>query len=126
MKILVGYDGTAQAKVALEVAKKHAQAFKAEVYVVTSLTGETETTTEAIKQAQAELEDTKEFFAESGIPVELHLLYPWIHSGGRPRAVCSGTRCGRDRGGGEEDVCGGQNYFRVQRSQTLFYMRTAR
>ena len=55
MKILVGYDGTTQAKLALEVAKKHAQAFKAEVYVVKSLTGEAETTTEQIKQAQDEL-----------------------------------------------------------------------
>jgi nucleotide-binding universal stress UspA family protein len=74
MKILVGYDGTTQAKVALEVAKKHAQAFKAEVYVVKSLTGEAETTTEEIKQAHDELEYTKQFFVESGIPVETHLL----------------------------------------------------
>jgi nucleotide-binding universal stress UspA family protein len=74
MKILVGYDGSSQAKLALDVAKKHAQAFKAAVYVVTSLTGETETTTEEIKQAQEELEYTKEFFSESGIPVETHLL----------------------------------------------------
>jgi nucleotide-binding universal stress UspA family protein len=74
MKILVGYDGTTQAKVALEVAKKHAQAFKAEVYVVKSLTGEAETTTEEIKQAQEELEYTKGFFAESGVPVDTHLL----------------------------------------------------
>jgi nucleotide-binding universal stress UspA family protein len=73
MKILVGYDGTTQAKLALEVAKKHAQAFKAEVYVVKSLTGEGETT-EQIKQAQEELEYTKQFFSESGIPVETHLL----------------------------------------------------
>jgi len=74
MKILVGYDGTTQAKLALDVAKKHAQAFRADVYVVKSLTGEAETTTEEIKQAQEELEYTEGFFSESGIPVETHLL----------------------------------------------------
>ena len=81
MKILVGYDGSAQAKLALDVAKKHAQAFNALVYVVTSLTGETDTTTEQIKQAQAELEYTKQFFAESGITVETHLLIRGVTPG---------------------------------------------
>ena len=74
MKILVGYDGSTQAKLALDVAKKHAQAFNATVYVVTSLAGEAETTTEQIQQAQEELEYTKGFFSEGGIPVETHLL----------------------------------------------------
>ena len=68
MKILVGYDGTAQAKLALEVAKKHAQAFKAEVYVVKSLMGEADTTTEEIKQAQDELEYTKGVFCGKWSP----------------------------------------------------------
>ena len=81
MKILVGYDGTAQAKLALEVAKKHAQAFKAEVYVVKSLMGAADTTTEEIKQAQDELEYTKGFFAESGVPVETHLLIRGLSPG---------------------------------------------
>jgi len=74
MKILVGYDGSAQAKDALDIAKKHAQAFKATVYVVTSLTGESETTTPDVKHARDELEYTRQFFEESGIPVETHLL----------------------------------------------------
>jgi nucleotide-binding universal stress UspA family protein len=74
MKILVGYDGSNQAKQALNVAKKHAKAFNAVVCVVTSLVGEDETTTEEIRQAEEELEYTKRFFSEIGIPVETHLL----------------------------------------------------
>ena len=74
MKILVGYDGSAQAKEALNLAKKHAQAFNAVVYVVTSLTGESETTTPDVKHARDELEYAREFFEESGISVETHLL----------------------------------------------------
>lgn len=74
MKILVGYDGSNQAKEALNVAKKHAQAFSAVVYVVTSLFGEDETTTEEIRRAEEELEYTKRSFSEIDIPVETHLL----------------------------------------------------
>ncbi|MDA8406212.1 MAG: universal stress protein, partial [Deltaproteobacteria bacterium] len=37
MKILVGYDGSNQAKNALNVAKKHAKAFDATVFVVCSM-----------------------------------------------------------------------------------------
>jgi nucleotide-binding universal stress UspA family protein len=74
MKILVGYDGSTQAKEALNVAKKHAQVFNAVVWVVTSLQGEAHTTPEEIKQAEEELEYTRQFFSESGVPVETHLL----------------------------------------------------
>lgn len=74
MKILVGYDGSNQAKEALNVAKKHAQAFNADVYVVTSLVGEDETTTEDIRKAEEELEYAKRLLSEIGIPVETHLM----------------------------------------------------
>ncbi|MEW6529369.1 MAG: universal stress protein [Thermodesulfobacteriota bacterium] len=74
MKILVGYDGSNQAKEALNVAKKHAQAFTAAVYVVTSLVGEDETTTEDIRKAEEELEYANRLLSELGIPVETHLL----------------------------------------------------
>jgi nucleotide-binding universal stress UspA family protein len=74
MKILVGYDGSAQAKEALNVAKKHAQVFDAKVYVVTSLLGEDHTTADEIKHAQEELAYTEQFFSDSGVQVETHLL----------------------------------------------------
>ena len=37
MKIMVGYNGTELANAALELARKHARAFKATVYLFTSL-----------------------------------------------------------------------------------------
>jgi nucleotide-binding universal stress UspA family protein len=74
MKILVGYDGSTQAKEALNIARKHAQAFNGAVYVVTSLEGEAHTSTAEIKQAQEELEYAKQFLSEGGIPAETHLL----------------------------------------------------
>lgn len=74
MKILVGYDGSNQAKETLNVARKHAQAFNAYVYVVYSLKKEAQTTTGEIDQAQEWLEYTKQFFSASGVPVETHLL----------------------------------------------------
>ena len=72
MKILVGYDGSAPSKEALNIAKKHAQAFGAFVYVVTSL--EADIGTDQIRHCEEELEYTKQFLSESGIPVETHLL----------------------------------------------------
>ena len=74
MKILVGYDGSTQAKEALNIAKKHAQAFHGAVYVVTSLEGEAHTSTEEVKKAQEDLEYAKELLSEAGIQVETHLL----------------------------------------------------
>ena len=81
MKILVGYDGSLAAKAALEQAKKHALVFKARVYVVTSLVGDAETSTEAIEKAEEELESIKKFLERDGIPVETHLLIRGLSAG---------------------------------------------
>jgi len=81
MKILIGYDGSSAAKAALDQAKKHALAFKARVYVVTSMVGETETSTEAIEKAEEELESIKELLERDGIPVETHLLVRGLSAG---------------------------------------------
>jgi nucleotide-binding universal stress UspA family protein len=72
MKILVGYDGSAPSKEALNLARKHAKAFGAFVYVVTSL--EADTGADRIRHCEDELEYTKQFLSESGITVETHLL----------------------------------------------------
>ncbi len=74
MKILVGYDGSNQAKEALNVAMKHAKAFNAAVYVVCSMKKESQTIQGEIEQAQESLEYTRQFFSNNGIPVETHLL----------------------------------------------------
>ncbi|MFA6222447.1 MAG: universal stress protein [Desulfomonilaceae bacterium] len=81
MKILVGYDGSNQAKEALNLAKKHAQAFNAYVYVVYSLKKGSQTTAGEIDQAKEWLEYTKQFFSASGIPVETHLLVRGVTPG---------------------------------------------
>lgn len=79
MKILVGYDGSGPSKEALNLAKKHAQAFGAFVYVVTSL--ESDTGVDQIRHCEEELEYTRQFLTESGIEVETHLLVRGLSPG---------------------------------------------
>ena len=56
MKIMVGYDQSNVAKEALKLAKKHAKAFDAKVYVVRSLAQSREMKREDIQKAEQELE----------------------------------------------------------------------
>lgn len=81
MKILVGYDGSRQAKDALDLAKKHALVFEAHVFVVTSLFGEDQTGMHEIEEAEQSLEFAKGVFTESGISVETHLLIRGLSPG---------------------------------------------
>lgn len=81
MNILVGYDGSAQAKEALDLAKKHALAFGAKVYIVTSLFGEKETTPNEIEKAEEGLEYAEKVFTGTGIEVETHLLVRGVTAG---------------------------------------------
>ena len=74
MKILVGYDGTGVAKEALNLAKIHAEKFKATVDVVTSMEKGTEDQREDIEQAERGLEWAKSLFDESNIECNIHLL----------------------------------------------------
>jgi nucleotide-binding universal stress UspA family protein len=73
-KIMVGYDGTNAAKEAMNVAKKHAKAFDAQIYVLTSLIGGSEIQSGDIETAERGLEYAKEFFETHGIFCETHLL----------------------------------------------------
>ena len=81
MKIMVGYDGTEVANAALELARKHARAFKATVYLVTSLERAsdkawerslvgvgTEETSPEYNQAMQRLENAKTHFEQNNIP----------------------------------------------------------
>ena len=74
MKILVGYDGSNSAKDALALAVKHAQAFNAEVVVVSSLTGGSVTHAVEVEHANDDLEYAKTLFDEAGIACETKLL----------------------------------------------------
>jgi len=81
MKFLVGYDGSNQSKDALNLAKKHALAFGARLYIVTSLFGEEETSPREVEQAEEGLEYARKNVADSGIEVETHLLVRGLSPG---------------------------------------------
>jgi len=74
MKIVVGYDGSDEAKEALKVAKKHARAFDGKIYVLTSLVGGNWERAEDIEEARYNLEDAIKSIEKDGIPCEEHLL----------------------------------------------------
>jgi nucleotide-binding universal stress UspA family protein len=84
MNIIVGYDGNRSAKEALNLAKKHAKAFDAKVFVVTSLVGGTENQEDQlkdIKKAERDLEYAKETLESDGITCETHLLVRGLDPG---------------------------------------------
>jgi len=74
MKIVVGYDGSNAAKNALNLAKAHAKAFRAKVYVLTSMVKGSEKQLQEIRNTEHELEYIKNQFEEENIPCEVHLL----------------------------------------------------
>jgi nucleotide-binding universal stress UspA family protein len=74
MKILVGYDGSAPSKEALNLARKHAAAFSATVDVVTSMEVGTGNRQEEIEKAERGLEWAKSLFTAKNIPCNSHLL----------------------------------------------------
>jgi nucleotide-binding universal stress UspA family protein len=81
MRIMVGYDGSGPAKDALELAKNHAKAFRAEVDLVTSMYHGAEDALEKIERAKEELEKAKEGFDAEGIACETHLLIRGLDPG---------------------------------------------
>ena len=74
MKILVGYDRSNSGKEALNLAKSHALAFKAEVEVITSMQKGTEKDQDNMEQAKRGLEYAEAIFKENNIPCKTHLL----------------------------------------------------
>lgn len=81
MKILVGYDGSNAAKDGLVLAKKHAKAFEAKVFVLSSLEKGNEDQLPKIEQAERDLEYAKNFFEKDNIPCETHLLIRGLSPG---------------------------------------------
>lgn len=74
MKILVGYDGSNSAKDALLLARTHAKAFNAQVFVIASLQGGSVTHAVEVEHANEDLEYAKSLFEEENIPCETKLL----------------------------------------------------
>jgi len=70
MKILVGYDGSKVADDAIKLAHKHAKAFKADIYIVTSLEQGPGLKKEDIDKAESKLEKLKTPFKRDDIPCE--------------------------------------------------------
>ena len=74
MKILWGYDGSNASRAALEVAVKHAKAFGARLFLVSSMSKGTEEEQREIRQVEKELEDIKSRVESEAIACETHLL----------------------------------------------------
>jgi len=81
MNILVGYDGSKVAADALELAKKHAKAFDAKVFIVTSRVGGPEVPREDFEKAENDLNFAKSGFKKEGIPCEAHLSVRGLEAG---------------------------------------------
>ena len=74
MKIMVAYNSSNVAKEAIQLAKEHAKAFGAKVFVVTSLTQSGVLKLEDIQDVEIELENLKIPFKEDGIECETHAV----------------------------------------------------
>ncbi len=68
MKILVGYDGSKVAEDAVKLAQEHGHAFKAEIFIMTSLEQSPTLKKEDIDRAENRLENLKRAFEVDGIP----------------------------------------------------------
>jgi nucleotide-binding universal stress UspA family protein len=81
MNILVGYDGSQEAKEALKLAKKHAHAFEGKIFIVTSLFANNRQCIEDIEDAKIGLEEAVKSVEKDGIPCEQHLLIRGLDPG---------------------------------------------
>ena len=71
MKILVGFDRSKTSEDALNLALQHAQAFSAEVHIMTSLEQGASLKKEDIDKAENQLEKVKKPFKNAGIECEV-------------------------------------------------------
>jgi nucleotide-binding universal stress UspA family protein len=81
MKILVGYKGVNVGKDLLEIALTHANAFKGEVLVVTSMVGGGKSEQTQVQDAEENLEKAKKFFDDQGVTCKTHLLVRGLEAG---------------------------------------------
>jgi nucleotide-binding universal stress UspA family protein len=74
MKFLVGYNGSKEAKAALELAAAHAAIFKATVIVMTSMEGGTGEKIDEIGKVEYDLKSARQFLEEKGVACETQQL----------------------------------------------------
>jgi len=81
MKLLVGYDGSAAAEKALELAMEKAKIKNARLYVVTSMSKGTESQLHDIQEKEKTLEDIKQRVQARGIDGDTILLIRGVDAG---------------------------------------------
>ncbi len=81
MKILVGCKGINVGKDLLDLAVTHAKAFNAKVLVVTSMRDAGEPDQKKIVDAEKNLEEAKDYFAEKEVDCQTHLLIRGLEPG---------------------------------------------
>ena len=81
MKILVGYDGSKAAEKALELAQHHANAFQAEIYLLTSLEQAPTLQKDDIEKAEDDLEKLKRPFNSDGTHCETDVVVSYLSAG---------------------------------------------
>jgi nucleotide-binding universal stress UspA family protein len=74
VKYLVSYNGSAESKAALELAKQQARVVGARVLVVTSMWGGTKEKALDISQVRADLEAARQVLEEAGVDCRTHEL----------------------------------------------------
>ncbi|TKB07468.1 universal stress protein [Desulforhopalus sp. IMCC35007] len=74
MKIVVGYKGTNVGQDILQLALKHAKAFDAKVFLITSLAGGEKTTREQVTEAEENLKKAGDYLTNEGVSNQTHLL----------------------------------------------------
>ena len=81
MKILVGYDHSGISEDLLKLARKHAQAFDAEVCLMTSLEQGSTLKNEDVRRAESRLERMMALFKADGIPCETKVSVSYLGAG---------------------------------------------
>ena len=81
MKILVGYDGSKVSDNAVQLARKHVQAFKANLHIITSLKQGPDLKKEDIDKAESKLERLKALFKADGLPCETQVVVSVLSTG---------------------------------------------
>ncbi|MCP3925682.1 MAG: universal stress protein [Desulfobacterales bacterium] len=74
MKILLGYDDSEESRKAAEIAMKHAKAFDADLYILSSLIGDPAEMDEEKEKTDKLLESAKSVFEDEGISCETVLI----------------------------------------------------
>ncbi len=81
MKILVGYDYSTVTQDVLALAKKYAQAFKAEVHLLRSLEQNPELQRDTIQKAEQNLDQVRREFANMGLNCDTHVVISALSGG---------------------------------------------